>query len=217
MLLDNTEGPIQLAQRCHAPTEQPAVEIVAIDCVNAADSRVKVYIRSKNTTFGSMMDVVSLCGRLPFLTDTVMSSLKELWVAVFGSGAEDDAGALSRPLPTIHHRISRIILPRAEPDAPLPKPKVYLPDRHYAREDDQVARGSSGFLERRGKSSANGVTYYEGVKSLYKHRRLEDGLGFHTYMTCAVKHGSVAISTYLNPELYHPSRFKCTGPRSSHP
>ncbi|KAF3799458.1 4-O-dimethylallyl-L-tyrosine synthase [Colletotrichum gloeosporioides] len=155
-----------LAQRCHAPTEQPAVEIVAIDCVNAADSRVKVYIRSKNTTFGSMMDVVSLCGRLPFLTDTVMSSLKELWVAVFGSGAEDDAGALSRPLPTIHHRTSRIILPRAEPDAPLPKPKVYLPDRHYAREDDQVARGSSGFLERRGKSSANGVTYYEGVKSL---------------------------------------------------
>ncbi|KAF5525942.1 4-O-dimethylallyl-L-tyrosine synthase [Colletotrichum aenigma] len=118
---------------CHHPTEQPVVEIVAIDCVNPTDSRVKIYIRSKNTTFGSMIDVMSLGGRLPFLSDTVMSSLKELWVAVFGSGAEDNVGALSRPLPTIDHRTSGILYYlELKPGAPLPKPKVYLPVRHYA-------------------------------------------------------------------------------------
>ncbi|KAL3302351.1 dimethylallyl tryptophan synthase [Colletotrichum asianum] len=202
---------------CHHPTEQPVVEIVAIDCVNPTDSRVKIYIRSKNTTLTSMIDVMSLGGRLPFLTDTIMSSLKELWVAVFGSGAEDDVGALSRPLPTIDHRTSGILYYlELKPGAPLPKPKVYLPVRHYARDDEQIARGLSGFLERRCKSLANGVTYHEGVKSLCKHRRLGDGLGFHTYITCAVKNGSVAVSTYLNPELYHTSRFECTGPRSNH-
>ncbi|KAJ5005694.1 4-O-dimethylallyl-L-tyrosine synthase [Colletotrichum sp. SAR 10_99] len=191
---------------CHHPTEQPVVEIVAIDCVNPTDSRVKIYIRSRNTTFSSMIDVVSLGGRLPFLTDNVMSSLKELWVAVFGSGAEDDVGALSRPLLTIDHRTSGILYYlELKFGAPLPKPKVYLPARHYARDDEQIARGLSGFLQRRGNSLANGVTYYEGVKSLCKHRRLKDGLGFHTYITCTVKNGSVAVSTYLNPELYHPS------------
>ncbi|KAF4877300.1 4-O-dimethylallyl-L-tyrosine synthase [Colletotrichum siamense] len=153
---------------CHHPTEQPAVEIVAIDCVDPTDSRVKIYIRSKNTTISSMIDVMSLDGRLPFLSDTVMSSLKELWVAVFGSGAEDDVGALSRPLPTIDHRTSGILYYlELKPGAPLPKPKVYLPVRHYARDDEQIARGLSGFLERRDKSLANGVTYYEGVKSLW--------------------------------------------------
>ncbi|KAF0331043.1 dimethylallyl tryptophan synthase, partial [Colletotrichum asianum] len=151
-----------------------------------------------------MIDVMSLGGRLPFLTDTVMSSLNELWVAVFGSGAEDDVGTLSRPLPTIDHRTSGILYYlELKADAPLPKPKVYLPVRHYARDDEQIARGLSGFLQRRGKSLANGGTYYEGVKSLCKHRRLGDGLGFHTYITCAVKNGSVAVSTYLKPELYH--------------
>ncbi|KAF4836285.1 4-O-dimethylallyl-L-tyrosine synthase [Colletotrichum tropicale] len=153
---------------CHHPTEQPVVEIVAIDCVNPTNSRVKIYIRSKNTTFGSMIDVMSLGGRLPFLTDTVMHSLKELWIAVFSSGAEDDVGALSRPLPTIDHRTSGILYYlELKPGAPLPKPKVYLPIRHYARDDEQTARGMSGFLQRRGKSLANGVTYYEGVKSLW--------------------------------------------------
>ncbi|KAI8312425.1 4-O-dimethylallyl-L-tyrosine synthase [Colletotrichum sp. SAR11_59] len=130
---------------CHQPTEQPVVEIVAIDCVNPTDSRVKIYIRSKNTTFGSMIDVMSLGGRLPFLTDTVMSSLNELWVAVFGSGAEDDVGTLSRPLPTIDHRTSGILYYlELKPGAPLPKPKVYLPVRHYARDDEQIARASIG-------------------------------------------------------------------------
>ncbi|KAI8151661.1 4-O-dimethylallyl-L-tyrosine synthase [Colletotrichum sp. SAR 10_70] len=130
---------------CHHPTEPPVVEIVAIDCVNPTDSRVKIYIRSKNTTISSMIDVMSLGGRLPFLTDTVMSPLKELWVAVFGSGAEDDVGALSRPLPTIDHRTSGILYYlELKPGAPLPKPKVYLPVRHYARDDEQIARASIG-------------------------------------------------------------------------
>ena len=35
------------------------------------------------------------------------------------------------------------------------------------------------------------------------HRKLEAGLGFHTYVSCAVDGDSLAITSYFNPEIYY--------------
>ncbi|UKZ55819.1 hypothetical protein TrVGV298_009643 [Trichoderma virens] len=83
----------------------------------------------------------------------------------------------------------------------LPKSKVYLPVRHYAQNDDQIAKGLSNYLEQRGKKLSEG-SYYHAVQKLCNHRNLADGLGFHTYISWASDHNQWNVTAYFNPEIY---------------
>ncbi|KZF23924.1 aromatic prenyltransferase [Xylona heveae TC161] len=182
--------------------EQLQVEILAIDCVDPVQSRIKIYIRSPRTSFDSAVDMLTMKGKLDPISD--IASLKELWCNIFG--IDDQSFDASNSLPEKGHRTSGLLYYlEIKASCPSPKTKVYLPVRHYAQDDEQVARGLSAFLEKRGKGLSNG-SYYEGVSRLCKHRNLGDGLGFHTYVTCAVDGDSLAVTSYLNPETYHSSR-----------
>ncbi|KAL4727020.1 hypothetical protein ACLX1H_005920 [Fusarium chlamydosporum] len=68
----------------HSPSEQPQVEIIAVDCVDPASSRVKIYVRSYRTSFNDMVKAMTLGGRLSDFSDNVKSSLAELWCGSFG-------------------------------------------------------------------------------------------------------------------------------------
>lgn len=145
---------------------RPELEIVAIDCVEPSRSRLKIYIRSRDTTFNSMLDVMTLGSRISPISGTARASLEELWCAVFG--LEHNSASLSSSLREKNHRTSGLLYYlELKPGSRNVKPKVYLPVRHYGQSDEQIARGLSGFLERRGKGLAGKVSYFDGVKSLW--------------------------------------------------
>lgn len=58
--------------------DSPKVEIFAIDCTKVAKSRLKIDVRSQNTTFASMLDFMSLGGTLPPYSQEVLQSIAEL-------------------------------------------------------------------------------------------------------------------------------------------
>lgn len=175
--LKSRDGPVSasLLESYHLLSEYIAtfpagtitVEIVAVDCVTPSRSRVKIYVRSRRTTFASVIDMLTLGHRLPPLSETAVSSLQELWVGFFG-GPGRDASVLEAPLPEKPHCTAGILYYfELKPGSALPTSKVYLPVRHYAQNDEQIARNLSQYLEARGKGLAGGTTYLEGVRKLW--------------------------------------------------
>ncbi|KGO38980.1 Aromatic prenyltransferase, DMATS type [Penicillium expansum] len=142
---------------------RPAVEIMAIDCLDPLNSRIKVYVRSRSTTLKSVFDTLTIGGKAPKSSDEE-ESLRELWHSVFGLNQDQSD---ETPLSQNDHRTGGILYYfEFKSGTPIPKTKVYLPVRHYAQNDDQIARGLSGFLDRRGKKLAAG-SYLEGVQTLW--------------------------------------------------
>ncbi|GIC94186.1 aromatic prenyltransferase [Aspergillus udagawae] len=146
------------------PDSQPVVEILAIDCLKPRDSRLKIYLRSRNTTLHSVVDMLTLGGRVA-ISDEGCKSLKELWRSVFDLHQDEHSNL--DPLQENSHRTGGILYYfELKSNASIPQSKVYLPVRHYSRDDDQIARGLSKFLEARGKRLRTG-SYYDGVKELW--------------------------------------------------
>ncbi len=124
-------------------------EIVAIDCVQPSKSRIKIYVRSRLTTFDSVVDVMTMDGLLnKDGTEKAVASLKDLWGRVLGLGPDF---SVSAPLESRGHRTAGILYYfELKPGATLPSSKVYIPAKHYGVNDLEVARGLSGFLKARG-------------------------------------------------------------------
>ncbi|KAJ6107428.1 hypothetical protein N7523_008751 [Penicillium sp. IBT 18751x] len=183
---------------------KPAIEIVAIDCLDPSQSRLKVYFRSNVTTLDSVIDILSLGGRAP-KTSNEEDSLRELWCSIFGLDPHEYHS--NQPLSDKIHRTGGMLYYfELKKGTKTPKSKVYLPVRHYAQSDEQISRGLSDYLARRDKALATG-SYYEGVKKLCTHRDLANGLGFHTYVSWASERDKWNVTAYFNPEIYHESRF----------
>lgn len=128
---------------------RPEVEIFAVDCVNPTLSRVKVYLRSRETSFDSVVCMMSLGGRLPQLSKEGLASLEELWRLVLSL---DQNVSTSEPLHSINHRTAGVLYYfELRPRRLYPKPKVYIPVKHYGKNDLEVANGLSTYLQSRGK------------------------------------------------------------------
>ncbi|MCJ1470337.1 hypothetical protein MMC07_008982 [Pseudocyphellaria aurata] len=139
-------------------------EIVAIDCVQSSKSRIKIYVRSRLTSFDSVTDVMTMGGLLENEgTSKALASLKELWGLVLGLRPDFSTSA---PLESSGHRTAGILYYfELKPGADLPTSKVYIPAKHYGVNDLEVARGLSGFLKARGNGFAND-DYFEGVQKV---------------------------------------------------
>lgn len=44
------------------------------------------------------------------------------------------------------------------------------------------------------------------LETVAGHRRLDEGLGLHSYVTCLVKGGELDVTSYMGAELLHPQR-----------
>lgn len=144
---------------------RPQVELEALDCIDPSQSRIKIYLRSSRTRFSDVFDMMTLGGQIStHIQGELLSSLKSIWCSVLSLEEKD----LNADLPMNNHRTAGILyLAELRPGCPVPKIKVYIPAKHYGKNDLSVAQGISRYLSSRGNSFADGSDYLTGAKQLW--------------------------------------------------
>lgn len=137
-------------------------EMLAIDHIDPLKSRLKIYFRNRETSFSSVMNVMTLGGRLKNQKlYQGLKDLKRLWNSVF----EVDT-APNQSLPHTAHRTAGLLynVEFKLGDA-FPVAKIYLPVRHYSSSDDAIMRGLDEYFKyhNRGKYMPQ---YFEAMRAL---------------------------------------------------
>ncbi|CBX98932.1 hypothetical protein IAQ61_007460 [Plenodomus lingam] len=183
---------------------RPEIEIVGIDCVSPVKSRAKIYIRHRGTSFDSVCRMLSMGAKAP-LDAASVASLRELWALVLGLPKDFPS---DQELPSVPHRTSGVLYYfEIKPTSDAIVPKVYIPVRHYASNDLSIAQGLATYFERRGQTVA-AENYVDALSDIFSHRSLDSGLGLHTYISCTFKKTGLSVTSYFNPEIYHPNRYR---------
>ncbi|KAI9640749.1 hypothetical protein NHQ30_011058 [Ciborinia camelliae] len=118
-------------------------DMLAIDLTEPESSRLKIYIRSRETSFQSVVDILTLGGRLQNTkVDQGVKDLNHLWNCLF-----DVNNAPEESLRVVNHRTAGILYNvEFKLGAGLPTTKIYIPVRHYSRSDEQIIQGLSAYL-----------------------------------------------------------------------
>lgn len=177
---------------------------VAIDCISPEKSRLKLYVRSPETSFESVCEMMTLGGRLNPMTKGHQDELRDLWWLTLGLNESvlesDELNPKVQETAGVLYNFDIIA------QDSLPKPKLYVPIKHYAVNDLDAAQGLCEFLRRRNRDKY-ASNYMRALERSCTHRKLSDGLGFQTYIgTGFQKDGSLALCSYWNGEAYHPNR-----------
>ncbi|MCJ1397391.1 hypothetical protein MMC11_000584 [Xylographa trunciseda] len=124
-------------------------EIFAIDCVDPATSRLKIYMRSSSTCFNSVQDTMTLGGAVVERDLAFgLNELNRLWQLVLGKQSDFSP---SQDLDQRDHRTAGILYYfDIHPGQALPGVKVYIPIRHYSPNDLVAAEGLMVYLKSRG-------------------------------------------------------------------
>jgi len=168
---------------------RPAIEMLGIDCVEPTRSRMKIYVRSRQTSFEEVVRMMTLGG----MVSVDLPSLEALMAAVLGKETVNS-------LLEVGHRTSGYLYYyEFHPHSKSIKAKIYIPVRHYAPSDGFVATGMGQYLKSRG-FGLDGVEYSEALQRSLPQASLED-IGAHTYITYSYSGGKVTLSSYINPQF----------------
>ena len=180
------------------------VEMLAVDCIELHQSRVKIYIRSLSTAWDIVSSVLTLNGRVS-LPRSGLDNLRRLWKLVLSLDDYPD----SHDLPLCSHSTGgSFFCFYAKASQALPSPKLYIPIKHYARSDFAAAKGLEAFLRTQDEASYT-QRFWEVLKTIATHRCLDEGNGVQTYLSAQVRlDGSLSLTSYLGPEIYHKARWK---------
>ncbi|KZL81652.1 hypothetical protein CI238_07808 [Colletotrichum incanum] len=185
----------------HGRTIRPFM--LGIDCISPAESRLKIYSRSRVTSFDLVRRVMSVGGQRKGLEEAE-KQLHQLWKLTLGL---PDDSPVDEELPCNSHETAGVLFYfDVASNAALPDVKVYIPVRHYAPSDEVTANGLVQYLKSQGRS-AYVQQYLETLEVLATRGGTNDSNGVQTYISCAYKKGKLVITSYLTPQCYHPSWF----------
>lgn len=193
---------------------------LAVDNVEASSSRLKWYFHTTETSYTSVRDVMSLGGSIstPQL-DALLDQLSSL-VKVVNGVADDfpedaevpagselevnvDFGDLSSVLKGYLYYFD------IAPGKSVPEVKLFVPTRYYGRDDLALGKVLTKWMEANGRGS-HCARYMAMLEALAGHRKLEEGKGLQSYVSCLFKKGELDITTYLGAEAFHPGRISST-------
>ncbi|CAF9904909.1 hypothetical protein IMSHALPRED_000210 [Imshaugia aleurites] len=129
------------------------MNMLAIDLVKPSQSRFKIYFRTRETSFGSVREVMTLGGRSTN-SDMVtgLQSLRHLWDNLFDKQGVPD----NSPLSASKHRTAGILYyVEFRLGSKALKVKIYIPVRHYAQNDWQIMSAVSDFMCPDGNTQSN--------------------------------------------------------------
>jgi DMATS type aromatic prenyltransferase len=118
------------------------MECLSFDAIDPYQSHLKAYLRTPQTSLRRVQEIYTLGGRLsgPEI-DACIVNLRAFWSHVLGVNDHDEELILST------HRTAGIIFNfELRHIDPLPRPKVYIPTRHYGGTDLAIAQGLSCFF-----------------------------------------------------------------------
>ena len=187
----------------------------ALHCVDPRQARLKLYVRSSNTSFNSMrhvmrMDITPLSSSSPSQADDdagpIMTDLFDLWKFVLTLPANFPS---TTQLPSIDHPTSGILYNfELRTRNAAVEPKVYIPVKHYGTNDRAVAEGLVAWLRKKGRGEwcAAYLRMLEGLACQYGN--LQDRKGVQTFFQCGINGGKTALTSYLSPMTYRHGRKK---------
>lgn len=193
---------------------------LGIDNVMPTKSRLKWYFHTPHTKFTSVREIMTLGGRIA--TSHLAEGLADLFSLIkavtglphdfpedfevpaapqWDSARMEEFGELSKVLSGYLYYFD------VAPANDLPEIKLFIPVRYYAHDDLSLAHGITKWMEAHGRG-AFCRRYLRMLESLAEHRRLDDGNGLQTFVSCLFKNnGELDITTYLGAEAFHPGRF----------
>ena len=188
---------------------EPKLEIVSIDCCDPLESRLKLYIRDRRTSFQAVWDMYTLGGAIEHVQrEDHMVALKKLWYLVLGLPEDYPA---EKELPVNGHATAGTIYYFSlRAGKYVPEPKVYIPVRHYASNDLKIAHGLSEAFGELGWND-HATSYIATLRRVFAHAKLQAKSGTQTYVSFSLKKGSIAIESYFNTEIM--SRIGSSGAR----
>ncbi|KAG6354294.1 hypothetical protein INS49_004899 [Diaporthe citri] len=120
-------------------------EMLATDLISLTKSRFKIYLRCRDTSFNSVINIMTLGGRIR--RSNLYSGLvdiHQLWKGLFG------ARPLDQPLGHKTHRTAGMIYNvEFRLGDTVPVTKIYLPVRHYSSSDAAVIQGLNDYFQDR--------------------------------------------------------------------
>ncbi|KAH8205105.1 hypothetical protein TruAng_000670 [Truncatella angustata] len=119
-------------------------EMMAIDLVDPLESRLKLYFRCRETTFNSVIDIMTLGGRIKNTSlGQGLQDLHRLWKALFGADDRPD-----QPLAKVDHRTAGILYNvEFKLEDRFPVTKIYMPVRHYSKNDEAVMQALKQYFQ----------------------------------------------------------------------
>lgn len=177
---------------------------VGIDCVIPRNSRLKLYVRSVETSFNSVQTVMSLGGKLQTFSEETLQDLRNLWQSTLDL---DEHFASSSSLPPSTHQTAGILYYfDVKAGAPLPEPKLYIPAKHYAPNDETALTGLTSYLSMKSQDTF-AERYRRALQGIGCYRDLKSAKGMQTYISCAVQKERLHVTSYISPEIYHRARW----------
>lgn len=142
--IDLLDGYLESFPRGRGPT----AEMVAIDCVDSPDSRIKVYLRTGANTLARAKDLLSLGGRLSGerSVQAGLEALTELWPMLFRLGPDKDVDNVE-VFPAGSYCGCAI---ESKPGQTLPETKLHIPVRKIQGTDAQICESLTAWFRRRG-------------------------------------------------------------------
>ena len=143
---------------------QAKIEVVAVDCVQPSKNRAKVYVRTQASSLRSVIDIMTLGGKLsdPSILSAV-ATLRHLWRLFFD---EPDENVSIRSLRPGHFGSGFSVYFEMALNRSTPSTKAYIPIRHYCHDDAVIARSMAQYYREVGLPSV-GDRYVSDIQSLW--------------------------------------------------
>lgn len=187
--------------------------MLAVDNVVPEKSRLKFYFQTPHTSFASVREIMTLGGRIP-VPESQLQGLRSLLIAISGLDA-DFPDEQEVPCPEQYDPSAKdnfVELPillsgylyyfDIAPGPAVPSIKLYTPVRRYGPDDRALADGIMQWMEYHGRGEFC-QRYSTMLEDLTHHRKLGDGKGMQTYVSCLFKgNGELDITSYIGPEAF---------------